>query len=272
MMCIFLPLLIEINFNKMFQKFITKLIFALQFTFAAAQVNTESMRNSFSDDSLKHALRLDLNLEKSSEEVFDASVNYRFDINIGENLTSFLVINYENGYEQLPENEKNIIKNKGFGHLRLTKNFSNNFYIEGFVQAGFNDFLLMERRSLYGLGVRNKLIDKKRTVLFSGVGFMSESETYNTGLEKDKNLLRSTNYLNANFSFSENIQFVNTVYFQLSTVEEKDYRLLFESILEYKLNNNLEFSFEINYRYDNQPHGDLGKNYYDVKNGITYRF
>tara|TARA_B100000900_G_scaffold296968_1_gene255522 strand:+ start:121 stop:936 length:816 start_codon:yes stop_codon:yes gene_type:complete len=271
-MCIFLTLLIEINFSKMFQKFITKLIFALQFTFAAAQVNTESMRNSFSDDSLKHALRLDLNLEKSSEEVFDASVNYRFDINIGENLTSFLVINYENGYEQLPENEKNIIKNKGFGHLRLTKNFSNNFYIEGFAQAGFNDFLLMERRSLYGLGVRNKLIDKKRTVLFSGVGFMSESETYNTGLEKDKNLLRSTNYLNANFSFSENIQFVNTVYFQLSTVEEKDYRLLFESILEYKLNNNLEFSFEINYRYDNQPHGDLGKNYYDVKNGITYRF
>ena len=272
MMCIFLTLIIEINFSKMFQKFITKLIFALQFTFAAAQVNTESMRNSFSDDSLKHALRLDLNLEKSSEKVFDASVNYRIDINIGENLTSFLVINYENGYEQLPENEKNIIKNKGFGHLRLTRNFSNNFYIEGFVQAGFNDFLLMERRSLYGLGVRNKLIDKKRTVLFSGVGFMSESETYNTGLEKEKNLLRSTNYLNANFSFSENIQFVNTVYFQLSTVEEKDYRLLFESILEYKLNNNLEFSFEINYRYDNQPHGDLGKNYYDVKNGITYRF
>ena len=44
-------------------------------------------------------------------------INYRFDINIGENLTSFLVISYENGYEQLPENEKNIIKNKGFGHL-----------------------------------------------------------------------------------------------------------------------------------------------------------
>ena len=55
--------------------------------------------------------------------MFDASVNYRFDINIGENLTSFLVISYENGYEQLPENEKNIIKNKGFGHFRLTKIF-----------------------------------------------------------------------------------------------------------------------------------------------------
>lgn len=101
---------------------------------------------------------------------------------------------------------------------------------------------------------------------------MSESETYNTKLEDNKNLLRSTNYLNANFSISENIQLINTVYFQLSTVEEKDYRLLFESIFEYKLNNNLEFSFELNYRFDNQPHGDLGKNYYDVKNGITYRF
>ena len=256
----------------MFQRFITKLFFTLQFTTAISQVNTESMRNSFSDDSLKHALRLDLSLEKSSEEVFDASVNYRFDINIGEDLTSFLVISYENGYEQLPENEKNIIKNKGFGHFRLTKNFSNNFYIEGFVQAGFNDFLLMERRSLYGLGVRNKLIDKKRAILFSGVGFMSESEKYNTKLEDNKNLLRSTNYLNANFSISESIQLINTLYFQLSTVEEKDYRLLFESIFEYKLNNNLEFSFELNYRFDNQPHGDLGKNYYDVKNGITYRF
>ena len=46
----------------------------------------------------------------------------------------------------------------------------------------------MERRSLYGLGARNKLIDKKRTVLFGGVGFMSESETYNTELEDNKNL------------------------------------------------------------------------------------
>tara|TARA_S200000501_G_scaffold166804_1_gene157162 strand:- start:7881 stop:8651 length:771 start_codon:yes stop_codon:yes gene_type:complete len=256
----------------MFQKFITKLFFALQFTLATAQVNTESMRNSFSDDSLKHALRLDLSLEKSLEEVFDASVKYRFDINIGQDLTSFLVISYENGYEQLPENEKNIIKNKGFGHFRLTKSISKNFYLEGFIQAGFNDFLLMERRSLYGLGVRNKLVDKKRIALFGGLGFMSESEAYNTKLEDDKNLLRSTNYLNANFSISENIQLVNTIYFQLSTVEEKDYRLLFESIFEYKLNDNLEFSFELNYRYDNQPHGDLGKIYYDVKNGITYRF
>ena len=256
----------------MFQKFITKLFFALQFTLATAQVNTESMRNSFSDDSLKHALRLDLSLEKSLEEVFDASVKYRFDINIGQDLTSFLVISYENGYEQLPENEKNIIKNKGFGHFRLTKSISKNFYLEGFIQAGFNDFLLMERRSLYGLGVRNKLVDKKRIALLGGLGFMSESEAYNTKLEDDKNLLRSTNYLNANFSISENIQLVNTIYFQLSTVEEKDYRLLFESIFEYKLNDNLEFSFELNYRYDNQPHGDLGKIYYDVKNGITYRF
>ena len=256
----------------MFQKFITKLFFALQFTLATAQVNTESMRNSFSDDSLKHALRLDLSLEKSLEEVFDASVKYRFDINIGQDLSSFLVISYENGYEQLPENEKNIIKNKGFGHFRLTKSISKNFYLEGFIQAGFNDFLLMERRSLYGLGVRNKLVDKKRITLFGGLGFMTESEVYNTKLEDDKNLLRSTNYLNANFSISENIQLINTIYFQLSTFEEKDYRLLFESIFEYKLNDNLEFSFELNYRYDNQPHGDLGKIYYDVKNGITYRF
>ena len=77
---------------------------------------------------------------------------------------------------------------------------------------------------------------------------------------------------NANFSISEDIQLINTLYFQLSTIEARDYRLLFESMLDYKLNDNLEFSFELNYRFDNQPHGDLGKNYYDVKNGITYRF
>ena len=43
-------------------------IFALQFTFAVAQKH-RSMRNSFSDDSLKHALRLDLSLEKSRGSV-----------------------------------------------------------------------------------------------------------------------------------------------------------------------------------------------------------
>ena len=47
----------------------------------------------------------------------------------------------------------------------------------------------MERRSLYGLGVRNKLVDKKRTALFGGVGFMRESETYNIKLENEVTIL-----------------------------------------------------------------------------------
>ena len=85
-----------------FDKTISVYIFSsICFSYLQAQVNTESMRNAILSDTLMHTIELDMGLEKSNEEVFDASLNYRFDYSPNDNYSAFIVFNYENGYERL---------------------------------------------------------------------------------------------------------------------------------------------------------------------------
>ena len=76
-----------------------------------------------------------------------------FYIRINESYSSFpdVQIVLKNSLNRLKENDiTNSIVNKGFSHLRFTKNLFNNIFVEFFVQYGFNDFLLMKERLLYG--------------------------------------------------------------------------------------------------------------------------
>ena len=93
-----------------------------------------------------------------------------------------LILNYENGYEKEKGAVKNTIVIKGFGHLRVTKSLTEKYFIEGFTQYGFNDFLDLENRFLVGTGLRIKLNENDRMTTFLGVGAMQENEKY--GLEK----------------------------------------------------------------------------------------
>ena len=114
---------------------------------AVSQVNTEAMRNTKERSGFANTLGFDFGFEKSNEEVLEVASKYRLDFMGKNGLQSFLVLSYENGYEK-EDAEKNSIVNKGFGHLRFTKNMSDKFFIEVFTQYGFNDFLLMNERRL----------------------------------------------------------------------------------------------------------------------------
>ena len=256
-----------------FDKTISVSIFlSICFSYLQAQVNTESMRNAILADTLMHTIELDMGLEKSNEEVFDASLNYRFDYSPNDNYSAFIVLNYENGYERLLNASKNVITNKGFGHFRLTRKVNNTFYLEGFFQSGFNDFLLMKYRSLYGGGMRNNFFNKENAKIFLGLGLMQEIENYNLEINNKKNLLRSTNYLSSNIVINDKANWINTIYFQVASSDQQDYRMLYETGFEFNLSQSINFTFEFNFRYDSQPHGDLGKTYYNLKNGIIFRF
>ena len=236
-----------------------------------AQVNTESMRKVDSAEGFKNTLGFNYGFEKSSQEVMEISGEYRIDYFTPGGLHSFLVLNYENGYEK-ESDEKNTIVNKGFGHLRVTKNISSNLYIELFSQFGFNDFLLMKDRKLYGSGLRYKVIDNDKLNAFIGAGGMKEDEKYSLKTENLKSLLRSTNYFTWNINLGDNATLNNTAYYQYDISKPKDHRILYDGELEFELNEKLTFTFTLNYRYDNEPHGDLGKTYIQVNNGIEFSF
>ena len=117
------------------------------------QVNTESMRYANKTDSFKNQFSMVMGYEKANTEVFEFAAEYRLDYIKKENFHSFIVIKVENGYEKENDLPKNIINNKGFAHLRITKDLFTNYQMEAFTQYEFNKFLLLNHRYLLGTGL-----------------------------------------------------------------------------------------------------------------------
>ena len=237
-----------------------------------AQINTEAMRSENVTDRFINKINVDFGIEKADAEVIELAAAYRVDYFNPTGLHIFFILNYENGYEQEKGLEKNQVVNKGFGHLRMTKMISSKLFFEVFTQFGFNDFLLMKDRKLAGSGLRYKMVSNDRMNTFLGIGLMQENEIYDIVNEPEKKLLRSTNYLRWNIIIAENTKLYNTVYYQFSSSDINDYRLLYDGSIDFSVNENLSFFIELNYRYDNDPHGNMGKSYIQLNNGIEFTF
>ena len=237
-----------------------------------AQINTEAMRSENVTDEFINKVNVDFGIEKADAELIELAAAYRLDYFNPTGLHVFLILNYENGYEQEKGLEKNQVVNKGFGHLRMTKMVSSKLFFEVFTQFGFNDFLLMKDRKLAGSGLRYKMVSNDRMNAFLGIGLMQENEIYDIVNKPEKKLLRSTNYLRWNINIAENTQLYNTVYYQFSFSDINDYRLLYDGSINFSVNENLSFFIELNYRYDNDPHGNMGKSYIQLNNGIEFTF
>ena len=235
------------------------------------QVNTEAMRNSKDATGITNSIGFDFGFEKSNQEVLEIAGKYRLDYISKNGMHSFFIISYDNGYEK-EKDQKNSIVNKGFSHLRFTKNISNNLYLELFTQYGFNDFLLMKQRKLFGSGLRYKVVDQKKINGFLGVGVMKEDEQYDLEINENKSLVRSTNYFTWQVQITDNASLQNTAYYQLDISRSSDNRLLYDGDLNIELNDRLTFTLTLNYRHDSEPHGSLGKSYIQLKNGVEFTF
>jgi len=236
------------------------------------QVNTESMRSEENRFGFSSQFSLDVGYEKANSEVLDLVAEYRLDYIKQGNFHSFMVINLENGYEKENDLPKNIITNKGFAHLRTTKDLFTNYQMEVFTQYEFNEFLLLNDRYLLGSGLRIYLHKNKLANTYLGIGFMAENESYDLDIENEMNLLRSTNYIKNNITLNSKIELSNTAYFQIASDDFNDYRILYDGGLDFHVTDFFAFTFELNYRYDNDPQGDLGNSYVQVTNGVSFNF
>ena len=145
------------------------------FSILQGQVNTEAMRSEDNSDGFNNRFNLDLGFEKVNSEVLDIAGEYRLDYVKQKNFHSFMVINLENGYEQKTDLPKTIITNKGFAHLRITKNLFTNYQMEVFTQYEFNEFLLLNDRYLLGTGLRIGLQKSELSSTYIGIGLMVEN-------------------------------------------------------------------------------------------------
>ena len=236
------------------------------------QVNTEAMRFAENINGIRNQFDLEFGYERANTEIFEMATKYRLDYIKRNNSHSFMIINFENGYEKEHNLSKNIITNKGFIHIRTTKNVFNNYQMEVFTQYEFNEFLLLNDRYLLGSGVRIGLKGSEYVQTYLGMGFMYEKEIYKLDLENEKSLFRSTNYIKNNVILSSNIELKNTAYFQIAVDDFIDYRMLYDGDLTFHTNDFFAFTISLKYRYDNDPQGNLDNSYFQISNGVSFNF
>ena len=247
------------------------LFLSLHISNATAQVNTEWMRDENVEKIFTNKFKLDFGYETSKDEIFDILFTASSNFYIQNNLHAFLVMNYQNGFISNSDG-KDIILNRGFGHLRFTKSIISNLDIEFFFQAGFNDFILIKDRKLFGSGLRKNIVQKETIKSFLGIGFMQEKEIYDLKQNFEQLLLRQTSYSTILYQISEDIYLNNILYFQPSIKDINDFRLLLENELQFKINKAFRINVNMNYRFDNDPHGDSKKSYFQINNGFEFDF
>ena len=229
------------------------------------------MRDENVEKTFTNKLKLDFGYETSKDEIFDILFTASSNFYIQNNLHAFLVMNYQNGFISNSDG-RDIILNRGFSHLRFTKSINSNLDIELFFQAGFNDFILIKDRKLFGSGLRKNIVQMETIKSFLGIGFMQEKEIYDLKQNFEQLLLRQTSYSTILYQISEDIYLDNILYFQPSIKDINDFRLLLENELQFKINKAFRINVNINYRFDNDPHGDSKKSYFQINNGFEFDF
>ncbi len=182
--------------------------------------------------------------------------------------------------------EKNIDPyiNRGFLHLRGIRKLSKKLMMEAFAQEEFNKHILLNERTLAGVGFRlaavksqreKKKGEKKLFALFLGAGLMWEKERYNTAADgtrkSDASMLKSTNYLSLIYACKA-AEFSAVTYYQFSVKELANCRIFMDSHLKFKISSHLSFVTKLNYRFDNRPPNTVKKYDLRVSSGLSIGF
>ena len=119
------------------------------------------------------------------------------------------------------------------------------FEWELFVQKEFNDFIFLLDRHLFGGSLRSRIIQvesgKKNpdsfrlTKMYIGNGIMWEHEKLDLSYVSEIKILRSANYITYNWIYKDRINLNIVNYFQFNVQRFKDYHLLMDCSLGFKI-------------------------------------
>ena len=152
------------------------------------------------------------------------------------------------------------------------------------MQYQWNGVQGMERRSLAGINARMRLLEKRKSDLYTGIGIFYESEKWNPFLNAyafatdsleivNRNLLRLN--LTAKFALkiTKDIDFVGATFLQFPL---NNYftspRWFFDSNLFLTVNKHLEFTIHYDHNLDSYRPLPIENYYYSVSTGINIKF
>jgi putative salt-induced outer membrane protein YdiY len=234
------------------------------------QVNTETLRKSDLEKGFHNNIQFRLGLNAGNSEYLKLKSKFRLDY-VADNYYTFGVIEYQRGLQA-----DELFINKGFAHFRYINTFLKSIRWEIFTQKEFNDFIRLRDRNLAGMGLRKSFMfmQKKHSHinLHLGVGFMWENEELDLDPVTETNIIRSTNYVSANWKIDDRLQLIHINYFQFDVENPSDFRLLAESTLHFSITKAFHFQTSLEFRYDSEPPLFIKKYDLELTNGVTFAF
>ncbi|TSC31491.1 YdiY family protein [Corallococcus sp. Z5C101001] len=142
-------------------------------------------------------------------------------------------------------------------HVRYRRKLSDSVSSEVFAQHEYNEFRRLQFRALLGAGPRVVLFNEDATGLTFGVALMVEHERLRKDGEADAGDRytdpRVSSYLLGRLKLMENIQLVETVYFQPRVTRPSDLRVLNETLFAVTPNPRVTVGIGFNLTYDSAP-------------------
>lgn len=230
----------------------------------AQVINIESKR--FFNDTNGFAGRVDAN--------FNATQNTQQIISFGLNVH----VQYrKNKHRVLTISDLAFVKagnndfvNAGYQHLRYNYKLLSFLTLEAFTQAQYNRILLLDRRYLFGIGPRFKLIKKERFKMYSACLYMYEYQVQdNETLFKNNHRLSA--YLTFNINFGR-MEFSSTTFYQPNLVDFSDYRIANNSVFEIIVTRHLNFKADLNLLFDTRQPAKIPALVYTLRGGVSFKF
>ncbi len=235
---------------------------------AFSQVNTEALRPETGDDGMSGNVSISITTKTGNVDYFDASVSAGAAYQWGHNL----LFASASGRYAAKRTRDDRIDSPDDDLLSTDSRYSNSQLVaarynrllgslttgEAFVQVEYNEFLMMDLRTLAGLGLRLLLVDDDKASAYAGTGYMAEYERLDpdeiSSFEQQVTLAhRMTNYVTFSISPSDNSSISSTSYFQPCIDNPVDYRILNESSLSLELTERLAWTLSFYLRYDSDP-------------------
>jgi len=168
-------------------------------------------------------------------------------------------------------NKERII-NDGYQHLRYNYKYSKLVTYEAFVQFQYNKIILIDFRTLFGIGPRFNIIDvdSTNTRLFIGTHYMYEYEEETTGQ------INRNHRINSYISFGKPINDIFLIdvlaYFQPALNAFKDIRTSIEATVTITITKSLRFNLRQSIMHDSNPPEGIRNTFYNFSNGLVYEF
>lgn len=236
------------------------------------QINTELIRKEYGD--VKSFYQLDASILSVSGNSEHTKFSLGGRVDRFEDKYYFFMSSqsvYDKG-------KKEVLTNRAFLHLRFVYYLSDIFLPEMFLQNNFDKSILLDKRYLVGVGLREQILNINpvadslaKLLIAVGTGVFWEYEDLST-YPYEKTMLRSNIYLNVNWQFNPLFSLLVTGYLHNSLKEIEDYRILSDAGLKIKITKNLGFNFTLHYLYDNEPNGDLKRADLEILNSLSINF